>query len=654
MGHSHSAAYLAYAAKQSVIDFQAIARGIEEDDVLHLSSMGLGMRADAPKLISEGGFQRALADSQYRQLDDKVADLMDQLRLAYGSLKSAEQASDRRFAEYTRLQQSRSSRLRIIVSRIYREEYIAFFEKEIIARPRSAEIEAVEDEDEDSLFIPEFAVDPDRELSLWVDNLNIEAKAGDHLGNEINPTLTGESANFIENLRRAAEELDEDPTMEDVDSHQTNTTELHGIYTCSQRLRAGSQRSFVPAKLPLSNLYEDVLGREDEISNEELAALLIPAYAIMHPLDRFPIHWMPQPGTQICRFCLKDHCRKCWRSVFNCAEKDVLQRAQSVWDEQIKKLTSCPFILPDGSGCRTAITNPKKLSMHVHLTHAVPMKHSLLCHFCSADGVRFDSVASLIDHWIADHDYIPYSQSPCLFMFCAFCEDTLWEVDGSSAREKHFAGHLEEAYMNIKKYGYNGIAQTQRTVVPIIDPFLFHDATLPVSKRLFVYKGGIVYGLKEGLRLRAAAIRRMLEASGEDRRRCPISISAEADYALCTEEKSMTMQELMDHMKASHGVDYSENTFPTKKNTKRKSKAKGHNQSDIEGSSGSGSEILSTKKQAKRTAKSKRKVREEQLVSGSSDSDTALIRKPMKRTTEGRSRPKRVIHESSSESETGA
>jgi Protein of unknown function (DUF3435) len=566
MGHApRSTVYKAYESMTSVIDFQAIARGLEEEDVTHLSSMRLGRQANAPTSISVAGFEEAKKDEEYVKLNESVISEMESLRAEYGTLAAAKTAGSR--GRYDQLVQKRNSRLQARIEQIYRREYDEYFKQNDYCVPDRATDEGLSSRE--TLSTEPGDDDGDDEDLFGSDPVAREETSD----NESDFEDSQESSEFLAGIDADLAEAweadeEEDDGLKEIDTvHSTDpqaeACRLHGIFIHTQRYRAGSTRPAVPENVPYEDVFE--VATDETLSAADQAAILIPFFSIMHPLDRFPFKWFPQRGTQKCSICKEDHAEKGWRSVYACAKAAAEREAQQIWDDRFSELAQSPCTFRKQlqgnkeKACDFESDNDvKKMVKHLY-GHATQMKKDLTCTLGGGGhpnkSLQLDSVDSLIRHWISDHGYFPYrSPAQTLFFWCATCDDFIYLASGSAEKEAHCASHLPALYAQVKKYGYNGVIIGQRIISPILDPFLLHNPKLPAVERSFTYLGGIVQGREEGLRLRGknARLREHAKLSF-----CPASKASGTDFVLCKFDKSMTPSQLEKHMLEIHGVDFS-------------------------------------------------------------------------------------------------
>jgi hypothetical protein len=254
-------------------------------------------------------------------------------------------------------------------------------------------------------------------------DLNLRTVHDDDIENALNLESTEEYAALLSAIDAAVmEDFEEDGSDDDkmvqigaADSEVMNgeAYRLHAIFSHTQRYRAGSTKPIVPNNLPYANIF--LHATVEGLSAANQASLLLPFFAIMHPIDRFPLHWLPQAGTQTCCFCGKDHADEGWRRVWQCAKEAAEAEAQRIWMEKFSRLAEspCAYRQPrSGKICNFKTDKAQSMADHMYL-HGLTMKKSLACTLGGGghdESIRFDAVDSLVSHWISNHGYFPFKE----------------------------------------------------------------------------------------------------------------------------------------------------------------------------------------------------------------------------------------------------
>lgn len=106
MGHQASDAvyWKYYRCETSTVDFQGLARDIDQEDVSRLTSITLNRRENAVKFLSASGFAQAVRDPEVIALSNAELEIMDRLLVVHGSIKRAREAQDPEYSLYIQTQ----------------------------------------------------------------------------------------------------------------------------------------------------------------------------------------------------------------------------------------------------------------------------------------------------------------------------------------------------------------------------------------------------------------------------------------------------------------------------------------------------------------------------------------------------------------------
>ena len=96
MGHQPGDAmyWKYYRCEMSTVDFQGLARDIDQEDVSRLTSITLNRRENAVKFLSASGIAQAVRDPGVIELSNAELEIMDRLLVVHGSIRRAKEAQD--------------------------------------------------------------------------------------------------------------------------------------------------------------------------------------------------------------------------------------------------------------------------------------------------------------------------------------------------------------------------------------------------------------------------------------------------------------------------------------------------------------------------------------------------------------------------------
>lgn len=253
-------------------------RNLEPRTVLPQSSISLNRSAEAPKNLSEDGYNRVMASKEIQDLDASLAFAKEAVLEKYPTLTTAQNADDPLYAQYLQLYRDRVLLKRGMLQKAYTAEYKRHFE-----------------------------------------TLPISVEGG-------SPQEIEEQAAGITNAPQHNEKETDDVQSGSPDVSQANMSatgaRLHGL---PGTWRSGIQRpSSVSA---YNNFSADVAqqGKDDAAICAEVQRWM----RVVHPINQFEPGREPEPGSFNCRFCDLDlrPLKERVYHVHQCSQKEATARA---------------------------------------------------------------------------------------------------------------------------------------------------------------------------------------------------------------------------------------------------------------------------------------------------------------------------------------
>lgn len=295
------------------------------------------------------------------------------------------------------------------------------------------------------------------------------------------------------------EQLDEDmqvASTEQYRGHRIFRLELNAML--GRVGRSSTHLSFFsPKYITMQDIYKSVT-LDGEISAENVMKLLLDLLSSESHINQLPPHWKSPPGTFYCIFCKAPlEWNKAYSHVLKYCRKASKERAEAKWVTYLASLPAakCSWTTVVGSKIKPcdhdlAQDTPEERQKHIY-KHFKSRNNDK----CYWDGCRerFSDQTARFDHARTSHGLLISTALICLYVWCRYCKDYVWEPQYSSDRLAHFAGHLDGAVEMVKDYGYAGVHLGQerggiipQEFVPRQCTFCLSDTRLNVEDRLAV------------------------------------------------------------------------------------------------------------------------------------------------------------------------
>jgi hypothetical protein len=301
-------------------------------------------------------------------------------------------------------------------------------------------------------------------------------------------------------------------------------------------------------------------------SDAEVDALLLRLFRLSHPLNKFPIHMMPDIDT--CPYCgilgsdiPKSQNLMFYQHIRDCAKDAALRSLPSAFKGPNQELltTPCQFNVghkttdqPNGRPCNKTFTGDidgwRKHMIGDHLSR--PNRE---CRFgaaekaCSFLASNKTLYAEKMTHLIEDHDINVFKEDQ-IIQWCSYCET--WElfVPRSAAEEEHYLPHLSAALQNVVDIGYSGVEVSYRWLIPATCIFCLHDANLRAKERVHVSErlGDNEFHIWHHIN--------KIDTGHSKKAPCPASVLADAASPTCLCQDLFTAEAMREHLDLVHGI----------------------------------------------------------------------------------------------------
>ncbi|KFY66834.1 hypothetical protein V496_01893, partial [Pseudogymnoascus sp. VKM F-4515 (FW-2607)] len=592
-----------YQSSTSQIDTQAISRGINvvSKNLLKMSSISLGKAKVGADSVSQAGIDAVDSHPEYLQAtkDFEIADAA--LHQKYKTLNAAKDANDELYTIYKRTQTRRIGvRTRLM--------HLAFMgERREKAKGVSYVVKLQQSNNQPSLDAQHQLGDSmlganlatyNGSLTEFTELLNqledplqnaLEAQFGSMTLEQIDEQMGGcpdeETGAGFDMFTTLDESSDAESTVsiDDVEGVEENRGlvilscdnndslnplyRLHHIqdtgYSYTASTRTAKRNSFSPFLPQLQGIYSEITS--GALASDDVSNLLEMLFRSERNDNYLPLHWQPYDGSTACLFCHKIDVvdsqgrpqPKAFQHVYECARTFYTDVSQALWDRYISETyTPCDWVSvrrgePPVCGKLMPCSRSHHEHRRAHLKVARGKGKVIRCHFGQCRGrTSFDSVDDLYVHAEKVHNVL-WLQGPLgMFFFCVFCEDFVFEGEGTLGYTQHIESHWQDAVNNVYCSGYNVVIQglSKRTMSTGHCIFCLHQPSRNMSERVRCFN----YDSLLAPHLWREHIEEMDDLQHHF---CPASSAAGAVPIYCAFNEPMTKDELVGHLIAVHRVE---------------------------------------------------------------------------------------------------
>jgi hypothetical protein len=520
MGHkTNSDIYSHYHSAISTVHVQELFRDVRAIGAVEMHGLSLNRLQQLPQTISPEGWERIEQDPDVIQYGLETSQINADLREQYGSIAAAVRSCDHRVRDLLASTARLKNRRRVLVRRIYEEEYRRAFVE--CAYPQvsitSTLMTTVNHHPEPGPTPVDGTVAGD--ACDWMLQLEQEEEYAQQLGDY--ETIISEDSPFNEpEIDSTDQSLMTDDIMEmHLDSAASFPLQLPGEPEAIRlhKINDGSAR---PKNMTITRVREAM--SSGGLTDAILSNIMVEVFSATHRTGKYIPGEEPVLGTTICRFSGVDLSSD-WHSpeTAHAAHAAVLQNAAK---EAFEK-----HLLPLGTPCTyhsqgpTKKKNPKLCGFNDFKTRRQQISHvfthTLTLHkqhhesgniphgewHCYYDGCAvlttsantdrkkvskvllsttssFSSKQSYLSHLYQQHRLSPLATEAVLW--CGICERFLeWEQFGAS-KDEHFEMHWEEVWGLVAEHGYAGQFDNGRRTIPSFCPFCLHNEDLSPSERI--------------------------------------------------------------------------------------------------------------------------------------------------------------------------
>ncbi|KAJ9649484.1 hypothetical protein H2199_000259 [Coniosporium tulheliwenetii] len=578
MGHKDgdSVYWTHYRNTTSTIDWQALARNVEVQDVAMLSAMSLNKRENAPTRLSPAGFKLCYQDPELIGLIKLQSEALDQVILAHGSLAKAKGTT--LYAQYQRASLAMRSRKDFLFRTRFAEEYRAFFAGDCPSKTSTDAIETPDDSNEalDS-GTPAVLTENDDDYSPLISGDDDDDDDGPTESNIDPRLLLDESANCMEAFFKEAATADAEgetakssaPAAPGQGDEDMDDDELDVVY--ARRPQVGHAKERIMPITLVDDITDMVWGRGDPKTSVEISDRLVVAFNHLHGIDVFHPGHEPPPGTWNCRFCGELLPKKPQVHVRACEKKVLLEYSNKLLEERFPTNITCTWTNTRGKLCgRNGFPHAAKLGEHVtnHLRHF--KKGTYPCRFGACvdadEPVVFQSGPAFYNHLALHHsisiacrkDKPEVRNATQHIEWCGLC--FRWMSQLTEDLDQHAAGHAALVQQIVSEDGYAGMKLSEKLLLPPTCIFCVHNHTLEPSQRFKAYS--TIDSLFKHIT--------QVHIEGLERHKhCPAS---QADTTgtiqpTCDQTQRMTKGQLIEHLENDHDIKAWVKKTPRQKDT---------------------------------------------------------------------------------------
>lgn len=563
-----SAAFSTYLSKISTTDIQGLARGVSSYDLTRFSGLSLGKCSDAPLTLPAEELAAIDCHPEFVAAAKECEDARDECNRQFGSLQETRRAAQespaaaqlfRRYHVLNLNKNGKWKRLAELRFRAFREASI----RELTAARPVGEL---------NVGVSEPVDHPEPTLPLMDDYRALDAEADDDTGpsedserflqdriEDVGLLTAEQTASIIAavpddaTVGGVAENVVQEALNQQVRNHNIFRISLDSMVGTIGRQSTGMS-SFSYDYIHLRERYETV-AKDEGVTSGTVMALLLELLSSEHHMRDLPTHWL-SPGDQstciVCRQQLTIDTG--YTHVRQCLQPQAKARADQLWVDYCASVpTKCTWTSTVASkACKVDLTNatPEERQKHFH-------KHNNSTGYkCYWGGckITFSSQAELCQHVYSKHGILLWTSSTCLYFWCHYCNEYIFETKSSPERLAHFASHHDQAIRAVRDYGYAGVSmgsnhagRRPNEFLPPHCVFCLHDERLDAEDQLLAPTHEIAPHMHTHFRYLAPS----------DMIHCPASSAGGARHPLCSFEQSMTATEAWKHIQEIHyGLEF--------------------------------------------------------------------------------------------------
>lgn len=364
--------------------------------------------------------------------------------------------------------------------------------------------------------------------------------------------------------------LQEDPehVMTIVQEALNQQVRLHSVFQISLNSMSGTigrrttgMSTFSYDYAHLGNIYHTV-ANDEGVTSSKVTALLLDLLSKEEHMRDFPTHWLSASDPCACVVCQeKLLVGTAYTHVYKCLQTQAKATADKLWVDYRASLPgTCTWVTTvESKACKVNLTNatPEARQKHFHGHHSV---HG---YFCYRDGCKltFSSRDELARHVYTHHGILLWTSSLGLFVWCHYCQRSIFEVKHTQGRLAHFASQYDQAIQAVRDYGYAGVCigsshagHRPKQFIPLHCIFCLHNEKLDSEAQLMVCrKNEIATHMHSHFRYLAST----------DNIYCPASSAGGACHPLCRYEQMMNPVEAWKHIQEIHyGMEFGEQWGP--------------------------------------------------------------------------------------------
>jgi hypothetical protein len=556
-----SDAFSTYISKTSTTDIQGLARGVSSYDLTPFSGLSLGKCSDAPLTLPAEELAAIDCHPEFVAAAKECGDARDECNRQFGSLQGTRRAAKgspaaaellHRYHILSLNKNAKWKRLAELRFRAFREASV----RELTAARPVGEI---------NVGVSEPVDHPESTLPLMDDYRALDVVADDDTGpnedserflqdriEDVGLLTAKQTASIMAavpdaTLGGVAENLLHEALNQQVRNHNIFRISLDSMVGTIGR-QSTSMSSFSYDYIHLREKYETVANDEGVTSGTVMALLLELLSSERHMRD-LPAHWLSPDDQSTCVACRQELTVDLgYTHVKKCLQPQAKARADQLWVDYCASLpTECTWAPSVAKACKVDLSNasPGERQKHFH-------KHSLIPGIkCYLGGckITFSSRTELCQHYYSEHGIHIFTTPVCLYFWCHYCQEYIFETKSSPERLAHFASHYDQAIRAVRDYGYAGVligsshaGHRPNEFLPAHCVFCLHDERLDAEDQLLAPTHEVASHMHTHFRY--------LDPS--DRIYCPASSSGGARHPLCSFEQSMTPTEAWQHMQEIH------------------------------------------------------------------------------------------------------